>query len=334
MRINRESLLRIAQDTVDQRVRKDRSLLAAYLCGSLLGENYLLGGTADIDLAFVHFDTPPAEREIVSLTDEVHLDIAHYAQKDFRQTRKLRLHPWLGPTIFACKVLYDPQHFMDFTQASVRGQFNRAEYVLGRARTQAEHARQIWMGFYRETPADPTPQECYLYLRAVGHAANAIASLSGSPVADRRLLLEFPSRAEAVGRPGLQPGLLGLLGAPQVDGATVRGWLKDWQSSLKKLPPENVPLRLHPARLSYYRRAFEALLGGVEPLVVLWPLLRTWTQAAGLLPPESPALQAWRQALEVLNLAGISFGERVEALDAYLDMVEDTLESWAQQAGI
>ncbi|HSF80177.1 MAG TPA: hypothetical protein VLA49_03025 [Anaerolineales bacterium] len=334
MRINRGTLLRIARDTVNQRVRKDRGLLSAYLCGSLLGDDYLLGGTADIDLTFVHIDSPPQEREIVGLTDEVHLDIAHYPQKEFSQARRLRTHPWLGPTIFSCQILHDPQHFMDFTQASVRGQFDRADYVLGRARSQAEHARQIWMGFYRETPQQPGPPELALYLRAVGHAANAIASLSGPPVAERRLLLEFTRRAEAVGRPGLQPGLLGLLGAPNVDGEILKSWLGDWQACLESIPQENAPARLHPARTGYYRRGFEALLAGTEPMTILWPLLRTWTEAVEMLPPDSVSSQSWEQALGTLSLTDTGFAERVEALDAYLDMVEETLEGWAQAAGV
>ena len=49
MRITRDSLLRIVQDTVAQRTRADRSLLAIYLCGSLLEEDFLLGGTTDLD---------------------------------------------------------------------------------------------------------------------------------------------------------------------------------------------------------------------------------------------------------------------------------------------
>ena len=334
MRINRETLLRITRDTVSQRARRDRSLLSAYLCGSLLGDDYLLGGTADIDLVFVHIDTPPQEREIVRLTDEVHLDIAHYAQKDFHQPRKLRTHPWLGPTIYTCQVLYDPQHFMDFVQASVRGQFERAEFVLARARTQVEHARQIWMAFDRQTPAQPGPSELGGYLRAVNHAANAVASLSGPPVADRRLLLEFPRRAQSVGRPGLYPGLLGLLGAPHVDGVALRGWLEDWQVSLEIAAQEDPLARLHPARLAYYQRALQALLEGSEPMAALWLLLRTWTEAASLLPPENASRLVWGEAVQQLNLGGPEFTGRVQALDAYLDLVEETLEDWARLAGI
>src|SRR5512134_1908821 len=101
MRINRETLLKVAEQTVAQRVRNERDIMAAYLSGTLLEESYMLGGTADIDLTFLHMDKPSTEREVRRLTDEVHLDMSHYDQRDFSQARKLRLHPWLGPTIYA-----------------------------------------------------------------------------------------------------------------------------------------------------------------------------------------------------------------------------------------
>jgi len=338
MRINRETLLKIADDTIAQRTRRDRGLLSAYLTGALLGDHYLLGGTADIDLAFIHLDAPAAAREIVHLTDEVHLDIAHYDQKEFRRARALRLHPWLGPTIFYCKVLYDPQHFMDFTQASVRGQFDRADYVLGRARTQAEHARQIWQSFTVDTSQQgtsekPEPDRLSAYLRAVDHAANAIASLSGPPLTERRMLVEFPARAEALGRPGLYPAFLGMLGAPNVDFAALRAWLPDWQSAYEGVPAQSAPARLHAHRRLYYLRAFEALLDSAQPHTALWPMLRTWTHAASTLAESAPGRIAWVAACQRLGLAGQDFTERVRALDSFLDMVEESLEKWGNEYG-
>ena len=58
MRINRETLLKIARDTTAQRTRADRGIQAVYLSGALLEEEYLLGRTADIDLTFIHIDAP------------------------------------------------------------------------------------------------------------------------------------------------------------------------------------------------------------------------------------------------------------------------------------
>ena len=141
MRITPAMLNKIARDTVAQRTRQDHSILAIYLAGSLFSGEPLLGGTADIDLFFIHNDVVSPEREIQRLTDEVHLDIAHHGREEYTQARTLRLHPWLGHSIINCNIMHDPQHFMDFTQASVRGQFDQPENVLSRVQGQAEHAR-------------------------------------------------------------------------------------------------------------------------------------------------------------------------------------------------
>lgn len=335
MRINRETLLKIAQDTVAQRTRSDRTIIAAYLCGSLLQEDYLLGGTADIDLVFIHLDQAENEREIVRLTDEVHLDIAHHYRKDYQQTRTLRLHPWYGPTLCECRALYDPQHFLDFTQASVRGQFFRSDYVLERSRRCLEPARKIWQTFAFNTP-DPGPQEIGQYLRAVERAANAVALLNGSPLTERRLLVHFPERAGQVNRPGLQAALLGLLGAPNVNLQTLQAWLPHWEETFKALPQHTGPQtlgRLSPHRMSYYLKAFQALLQRDQPHAVLWPLLHTWTLAANLLPQDAPERESWASAGEHLKLLVPAFSERIAALDAFLDLVEETLENWARENG-
>jgi hypothetical protein len=334
MRINRDTLLGIAQDMVAQRVRQERGILSAYLCGSLLGENFLLGGTTDIDLVFIHIDTPPVEREILRLTDEIHLDISHYAQKEFREPRRLRRHAWLGPTIFSCRLLYDPQHFMEFTQASVRGQFERPDHVLERARPQLDHARQMWSGIAGKTSAPAGPQEVDLYLKAIEHALNAVACLSGPPLTERRFLIGFPERATAAKHPGLFPGLLGMLGASHVSQDAMRLWMPQWDETLAALPEGQRPAKLHPARRTYYLRAFHSLLEGERPQAVLWPLLRTWTQAIALLPEKQPQMETWQSACRDLGLVEDAFSERVAALDAYLDMVDETLDGWARLNGV
>jgi hypothetical protein len=333
MRVTRETLLKLAREAVTRRVREDRGVIAAYLCGSLLGDDFALGGTADIDLVFVHLVDPPVEREIVSLTEEVHLDIAHYDQRAYRRTRELRLHPWWGPTLAACKVMHDPGHFLDFTQASVRGQFDRPDRIVARARKQLEAARGTWSSFQTDMP-EPGPQEIEAYLRAVGNAANAVASLAGPPLTERRFLLRFFERVQSLDRPGLYAGTLGLLGAADLSADQVSAWLPDWQAAYQAIPEAAAPARLHPDRLVYYRRAFEAMLAGERPLAVLWPLLRTWTLAAALLPSDSPERASWASSFTGLGLLGEAFGVRVNALDAYLDLVEETLEAWGRQNGV
>ncbi len=59
MRVTRESLIRIAKENAQERAFNDRDIVAAYLTGSLVSDtDPMLGGTADIDLVFVHASTP------------------------------------------------------------------------------------------------------------------------------------------------------------------------------------------------------------------------------------------------------------------------------------
>jgi hypothetical protein len=332
MRITREMLLKVAQETVAQRSREDLRLLSVYLHGSVLNDEPLLGGTADVDLFFVHDDGVKIEREIVKVTDEIHLDIAHYSRKSYLQTRELRLHPWLGPTIYGCKILYDPQHFMDFVQASVRGQFYRSDHVLDRVRPQIEQARKMWLSFV-QVPSTFDTDIVGFYLRAVGLAANSIAGLTGSPLTERRFLLKFADQARALNQPGLYVGLLGLLGGPTVDTDTLRSWLPTWQSAIEAIPEENRPVALRRERWLYYLRAFETTLDSDRPLAILWPLLNTWVRAVRLLPATSRPVTAWQAAAQHLGLMGPGFLELLSSFDGYLDRVEEAVEHWASANG-
>jgi hypothetical protein len=347
MRITRDTLLKIAQDAAARQARTAPDLLAAYLCGSLLEDEFLLGGTTDVDLVFIYTLSGSGGREIVRLTDDVHLDIQHQDQREYRDTRKLREHPWWGPTLNSCKVLYDPQHFMDFTQASVRGQFARPDHIFARARQQAEEARQIWMGF-RFQEIDAGPGEVTHYLDALEHAANAVASLSGKPLTERRFLPGFLHRAEAIQKPGLYAGLLGLLGAPNLSPEdNLEDWLSLWQQAYQAGSPQIPAAKsgkpaagmdtetagLHPDRIFYYSTAFQSMLSSGPREQVLWPLLRTWTRAIRRCAVGSVEHIAWRQTFGKLGLAGLAFTGRIEALDAYLDLVDETLEGWARANG-
>jgi hypothetical protein len=332
MRITRDLMLKFAKDTIACQARESHNVLAAYLCGSVLGENYLLGGATDIDLVLIHEEQSPLEREIIPLNEAIHLDIAHHYQRDYRDTRSLRVNPWLGPTVNACKPLYDPQHFVDFTQASVRGQFDRPDHIFERAQVQAEMARQVWQGLVT-AGRGAGPALVSGYLRAIGFAANAVASLTGSPLTERRFLQQFPTRAEAIACPGLYQGLLGLLGAQHLDAQALTDWLPHWQAAYKALPAAEAPIHLHPARLNYYLGCFREMIEENMPELALWPLLRTWTVLAALLPGSSPGCQTWQSAVEYLGVYGTDFDQRLAALDAYLDLVEETLESWALQNG-
>lgn len=333
MQMTPELLRRYAQITIDKQTKADYTVLAAYLTGSLVTEEEpLLGGSGDIDLVFIHIGDPRIEREIIPLNDDIHYDIAHHPQRDYLERLALRVHPWKGPVLSEAVVLYDPQHFMDLTQASVRGLFHRSYNVIQRAQTQMLAARRRWLDIQPPTP-NPGPPEILAYLQILDCAANAVALLSGEPLTERRFLINFPRRVARVNRPGLYPGLLGMLGAPHLDAQSLTRLLPEWQNTFRSLPEAGRHPRLHPLRLNYYLKAFNAILESNQPENILWPLLRTWSLAAGTLPESDPGYQSWRDATNQLGLLGHGFSERIQALDIYLEQVEEIINAWGKSEG-
>lgn len=331
MRLTRQTLLRIAKEAAQKRALSERGLVAAYLTGSLLTDDPFLGHATDIDLVFVHADPPQVRREIQPVTAEVHLDIVHRSRSEYDRPKELRVHPWLGPELYDPLPIYVAEHFFEFVQAGVREKYLDPSNVLARARQAAESARQVWTEIAPNGPFNP--ELLLAYLNGVNLAADAVALLSGGPLTERRFLLQFPPRAQWAGRPGLATGLLNLLGGEQAETAMLNALLPEWIkafSGASSMPGCDV--RLAAPRLGYYRLACEAMLADGTPQFVLWPLLVTWTLSASVLPP--PQQPPWQEACERLGLAGGAFPERLEALDAFLDTVEEVLEDFAASNGL
>lgn len=334
MRITRETMLKFAKDTVAQRVRINHRLVCIYLTGSMLQEDSLLGGSGDIDLFFIHEGEPPQSREIVPLTDEVHLDIAHLSAVRFKQPRNLRADAWLGSFLYSVPIpLHDTNHWFEFTQAATGAQFNSAEYVLQRAHPFSERARQIWLHL-QTRHLQGSPEEFGDYLRALEAAANSFAVLSGPPLSERRFLLNLPARAKNIQRPGLAVGFSDLFSTAKSELADWSTWLQACDQCLQdaSLSP-TCPPRLSAPRRFYFTHAAAALFA-INPLAALWLLLRTWTQALMVLPTDYPGQIIWTEALKKLDLSGPAFETRLTQLDVYLDSVEESLDVWGRQNGI
>ncbi|HAD05689.1 MAG TPA: hypothetical protein DCE76_00855 [Anaerolineaceae bacterium] len=334
MRITLEALHKAARESAERYARRDRSLVCIYLTGSLLGDEPLLGGTTDIDLIFVHTTLPPYPREIVRLTDEIHLDIAHLPQSAFQQPRRLRADNWIGSFLCANPiVLHDLGHWFEFTQASAGAQFDLPEYVLQRARQFSDNARQSWLDLQAQ-PAESTPRQIHQYLDILENASNAVSVLYGTPLTERRFLIEFPKRAESAGRPGMAAGLADLIQDDPASYELIENLLENWRSAMQAAGalPEKPP-RLDPARQAYYERAILSL-SEESPAAALWLMLRTWTRAARALPEDADVLSAWQAGCKRLALSADSLPERLKAVDAYLDIVEETLDLWGDQYGV
>ncbi|GAB4542060.1 MAG: hypothetical protein Fur002_11600 [Anaerolineales bacterium] len=333
MRVTRETLLRLAKETAQERAYNDSDIAAVYLVGSLLNVEPMLGGAADIDLIFVQKSETLKPREFIKLTPDFHLDVSRRAKSEFKSPRELRGDPWLGYELYDPILLYEREKFFDFVQASLRAgfDFEQPPLVLQRCRTLLAHGRGIWFDLSETQEAAPASMR--KYLKALFHVVNAVAELSGPPIYDRRLLLEFPARAEAAQRPELTERVFTLCGAGSASPQTLSGWLPDWRAAfLAACGQPGVDIRIHSARLNYYEKAIKAMLGGATPLAALWALLQTWTASVEVLPEDS--LRAWQNAVHALGFGGEGFAQRIEGLDLLIDDVEALLENFAKNNGV
>ena len=146
-------------------------------------------------------------------------------------------------------------------------------------------------------------------------------------------MLEFAPRAEAAQRPGMDAALTGLMGASALDASTLRSWIPEWKIAFEAASESTrVDARIHPLRVNYYEKAFQAMLESDHPRAALWSLLQTWTLAVDVLPEH--ALGAWQSACGHLGLTAAGIDEHVHGLDQFLDEVEALLDELAAQHGL
>lgn len=334
MRITKDLLLTTARNTVKRYTFGSHDLVCAYITGSLILDDPLLGGSTDIDLVYVHSIDAPVKREIIPVTDEFHLDIAHMHETVFSQPRSLRIDPWIGS--FLCHYpipIFDEGHWFEYTQAGVFAHFFLPSNIIQRVKPFAERARAGWLnlqisegGFHSGTIME--------YLRIMKDAANAVACLTSVPLTDRRFLVDYPARANDLGMPGLAAGLVDLILPEEPIQPDWDAWLEGWRSDFLQLQQkEDVPLKYSNGRIPYYELAIQGLKETRQD-AALWILLWTWTEISSILRPNSKDNSKYMGFCQQLALENGQFKDRISDLDAYLDTVEETIDRWSATNGL
>lgn len=331
MNITRQKLIDLARRHAEN-AAGETELVSAYLTGSVVNGDPLLGGSADVDLVLIHPSRPSEAREVVRLSDDVHLDVVHHSRIRYENPRALRVDPWLGPALCEPAFLYDPGHFFEWAVAGARGQFHRPDHVAARARAMLEAARSV------APAATPVAEGDWLdgYLQGAVRGANAAALLSGFPVWGRRLILGLAEKARALGHPEVHGGFVRLLAGESDFAWDLPAWLSAWARAVDLASTHHPDPDLHPSRRAYYLRGFQALIEAGHPEAILWHLLVTWRRAMEALraaradSDHAPAFQSARQAL---RLDDPHRAARAEDLEAYLDHAETLIEDWAARAG-
>jgi len=334
MRITRDLLLNTAKDTVKRQTYGGHDLVCVYLTGSLIYDQPLLGGTTDIDLVYIHSADIPCSREIIPITEEFHLDIAHYPQSTFSQPRQLRTDAWLGS--YLCHdpiLLYDSSHLFEYTQAGVFAQFFLPINVIQRVKFFSDRSRSSWLQMQTDQ-AEFSPAVLLKYLKTLKDAANAVACLTSVPLTDRRFLIDYPERAQSLQMPGLAGGFVDLILPEDPVEPNWDAWLENWRSSyFQLLKQPNIPIAFSNGRLPYFEKAILELQS-TQQEAALWILLWTWTNISNILPLNESEITAFNNFCSVLSLDESRFTNRLSALDSYLDMIEEVIDNWSYQNGL
>ncbi len=334
MRITRDLLLSTAKDTVKRETFSSSDIVCAYLTGSITREDPLIGGTTDIDLIYIHSLEAPHKREIVPITDDFHLDIAHFSQSLFSQPRKLRSDAWVGS--FLCHypiVLHDTNHWFDYVRSGIFAHFFQPINIIHRVKPFIKTARQSWINLLNQQN-NVDQGFMHSYLGIIKNAANAIACLTSVPLTDRRFLIDFPQVVQGINMPGLEGGLVDLIMPTDPIEPDWDIWIGNWNTAFSSLQQiDNRPLSYSSCRRSYFEKAILGLKDENNQAAV-WLLLWTWSLMASRLPRNNSSQKGYLDLLTQLMLDADHFSERLASLDQFLDAVEESIEGWQAAAGI
>ena len=335
MRITHGLLLKNAKQWVMERQAADHSLVCAYLSGSLAdsddAEDALIGGAGDVDVVCVHNSLNPPDRELVRLTDRIHLDIWPVAQSAYEDPKQLRMNPWIGHDLFRKPpVLFDKNHWFDFVLAGAFSKYDQPENVVLRALYFLNNARERLqaMAFGEVAP------QAWLsaYLQSLSDGANLLAVIADGPLSTRRLLLAFPARAADLEIPQWTGCLIEAFsrGVPESD--TLAQWIRQWDEVFnRQAEPTGMPPDLDPLKIPYYRQAMETFAPSA-PMSALWILLFTLGQRLAISSETTPPSVV--EMLQSVGLGEETREEREESLEALIDDAEEVLEEWAKNRGL
>jgi hypothetical protein len=206
--------------------------------------------------------------------------------------------------------------------------------VLARANFLLNAARDQWFELIAMDAEDHL-----IWLRGFMHAlqlsANALIGLNNAPLTTRRFLLELEQKTKSLGVPKTFSGFIGLLGITEENLGEIHNWIKALSETLQKLKDHaNFPAHLQTCRHAYYLNAIQALAESGAPTHAVWPLLKIWLEAKLAGDGLDQASPTWDNCLKTLHLSSDNCVSKQQALDAFLDTVEITSESWADQYGI
>ena len=337
--IEQATLLRLARDFANRKVKERPSLKAVVLAGSVARGEPPLGDAVDIDIILIDDFIPDPPYESVRLSDNVFVDAVFVRTVDYADRKALRAQHFTAPALNAALILHDPRHYFDILQASIRAPYNKPDNIYARARSAFSEAQRSVdrLSLWREDPSPALPSFDLLsdLRQALAFTAHSIILLSGQPgdaVGARKLMVRFEAAARRH-QPELYPLSLAALGVSDVQSSTVESMLTDWLTLYKSANHRGVtdPL-VHPAKRGYYERGFRALLAEGHAINILWLVEDTLAACVCDLDPLPESWLNYRQTTG--KYSGVAFVERIRQAEQLVALADETLIAWAKKESV
>lgn len=335
MRITKEKLLRLSDSYIAQRSRKDRSIVCAYLTGSLLRDYPFINGTTDVDIIMIHSDLQQAYREVTGISEEATFDIYHYPRSYFTNPRDLRTDPWIGSSLcFDPIVLFGKGHWYEFVLSSVEASFFLPENCMQRALFFNKEAHKYHSQLQKLVNTQFEVTYAFNYILCIENAVNSIACLSSRPLTMRHFLQDFIDCSNEINNAGLVGEVISLITEnPNLEQyyqyySQYWNYYFDYFSNYVRADffPEYGKFRL-----PYYQKAVEAFWEAHLPSAV-WIMLNTWTHIFSAMNMEQN--EGFHSFLGMNGLTPQQGVKRMEDIDHFLEHVDDTIDNWTKSHGI
>lgn len=335
MKITKEKLLRLSDSYIQQRSRKDRSIVCAYLTGSLLRDYPFINGTTDVDIIMIHSDLPQPYRELTGISDEASFDIYHYPRSYFANPRDLRIDPWIGSSLcFDPIVLFGKGHWYEFVLSSVEASFFLPENCLQRALIFNRESHKFYSKLQRLINTQYDVTYVFNYILCIENAVNSLACLNHRPLTMRHFLQDFIECCNDLNCTNLIAETIGLISENNNLEQYYQYYSQFWNyyfDYFSNYVREDFFPEYGKFRLPYYQKAVEAYWETHLPSAV-WIMLNTWTHIFSAMNMEQN--EAFHSFLGMNGLTPQQGMNRLEQIEHFLEQVDDTIDNWVKNHGI
>ncbi len=334
MKITREKLTKLSESYIAQRARKDRSIVCAYLTGSLLREYPFINGTTDVDIIMIHSDLAQAYREVTGISEEASFDIYHYPKQYFANPRNLRTDPWIGSSLcYDPIVLYGKGHWYEFVLSSVEASFFLPETTMQRALVFNNESHKYFLKLQQLANTKYETTYVFNYLLCIENAVNSVACLNKKPLTMRHFLQDFNECCTELSNPDLVAETEKLFTEQPLD-QYYKYYFQYWNyyfDYFSNYVKEDFFPEYGKFRLPYFTKAVEAFWEAHLPSAV-WIMLNTWTHIFSAMNMEYN--ESFHSFLGMNGLTPMQARTRLPQIDHFLEQIDDTIDNWGKSHGI